>query len=402
MNNIEIYDMNDNKLLNMFQWDSNQVLKITNIDNTENLMVHFWNKLSPTAYVVAPTVVDEHTITVAVPNILLQHAETIMVYLYATTGTESYKTTDDIKIPVKARPVPSDYEYVENIEYISINLLNQKYNELKEEVDDLPQNIISYSTEERKIGTWVDGSDLYEKSFTLDIKEKTEDMYQIDIPDSEILSCVDIKTYIICGNNTSIQEGFLINNPENFENGVTSQVLSIYRQRGEYGADEDVIAINFYIGAFGEYLYPAPYKVCVVVRYTKPITKHEFSVSNLYDYHRRVGSYYNYYALPCNFGFEVGDTWHYSIINDGTKVFEDDAVVQAGTDKYEGYNIISVDPFNTGRQTVLVDMARFYITSLSDDPQLHRDNISALKWNVNDSGAEVIVTIRKVETNEEE
>lgn len=127
MNNISCFDSNGNPLANFYQWDVNQELIIKGVD-TSITEFHFCNRLSKMAQKVNGTVSDE-TIVVKIPNILLQQAETIVMYAYRNTEDKA-RTLHTIRIPVHPRPRPDGYYYEDNIEYIH-------WEELAEEAKDL-------------------------------------------------------------------------------------------------------------------------------------------------------------------------------------------------------------------------------------------------------------------------
>ena len=134
MSNIICYDSDGNFLTNLYQWDNNQTITIRGIPILHTPVFHFCNRLSKGALVVSPKV-SEGDITVAIPNILLQQAEPIMVYLYQNTENNGSRTVHTIHLPVLPRPKPDDYEYNENIDYTSIALLDAKITSLYETVD---------------------------------------------------------------------------------------------------------------------------------------------------------------------------------------------------------------------------------------------------------------------------
>ena len=113
---IVCYD-SDNKVLKQFyQWDTNQTMIVKGVSTTQVPVFHFTNRLSKEAIVVTPTV-NGDSVEVAVPNILLQQTNSIIAYLYEATDNDGGRTIHAIHIPVAVRPKPSDYEYVDNIEY---------------------------------------------------------------------------------------------------------------------------------------------------------------------------------------------------------------------------------------------------------------------------------------------
>lgn len=115
------------------QWDSNQVLKISGLDTSAVPVFHFFNKYSKVALVVSP-IVSEASIVVKVPNILLQQATPLVVQLYYQNVDNSAKTEHTLTIPVRPKPKPADYEYKENIDYVSLEMLDARMQQIIEAI----------------------------------------------------------------------------------------------------------------------------------------------------------------------------------------------------------------------------------------------------------------------------
>lgn len=124
MFDVTCLDAYGNIVTNLTQWDTDQSLIIKESGLVAAPVFHFCNKNSKEALVVPSTIADG-TITVKIPNTLLQEGTTIIAYLYAYTSVTSGKTLATIRIPVRPRQKPADYEYVENIEYVSAVALEQ-------------------------------------------------------------------------------------------------------------------------------------------------------------------------------------------------------------------------------------------------------------------------------------
>lgn len=130
---VEVLDVYGNKIEYFTQWDVDQTIKIVLHNADENLLniapkVHFGNVSRSEALVVPSRVEDSETIVVTVPNLILTDPYTMRVYVYITDylDVSSQKTVIRIEIPVKKRPRPSDYEYVENIERITWETMKQE------------------------------------------------------------------------------------------------------------------------------------------------------------------------------------------------------------------------------------------------------------------------------------
>lgn len=136
------FDTHDNPIDHYTQWDVDQKLKIVVYDADDNLLknapyVHFANVKSTEALVVRSTVEGTDTIIVEIPNSLLQEPWPLLVYVYLNDSLDAHsqKTIIKIEIPVHKRAKPSDYEYVENIERITAEVIKQEVTE--EFVDDI-------------------------------------------------------------------------------------------------------------------------------------------------------------------------------------------------------------------------------------------------------------------------
>lgn len=127
------FDTHDNPIDHYTQWDINQKLKIVVYDVDSSLLknapyIHFANVKSTEALVVRSTVEGTDTIIVDVPNSLLQESWPLLVYVYLNDNLDAHsqKTIIKIEIPVHKRAKPSDYEYVENIERITAEVIKQE------------------------------------------------------------------------------------------------------------------------------------------------------------------------------------------------------------------------------------------------------------------------------------
>lgn len=127
------FDTHDNPIDHYTQWDIDQKLKIVVYDVDSSLLknapyIHFANVKSTEALVVRSTVEGTDTIVVDVPNSLLQESWPLLVYVYLNDNLDAHsqKTIIKIEIPVHKRVKPSDYEYVENIERITAEVIKQE------------------------------------------------------------------------------------------------------------------------------------------------------------------------------------------------------------------------------------------------------------------------------------
>lgn len=125
MVNVVCYDANGNKLEKLTQWDFNQTLVVKGADVSSVPVFHFCNKNSKAALVVTSTVNGDE-ITAKIPNTLLQYGFPIIAYMYYESADGSAKTCHTIIIPVLPRVKPADYEYVENIDYVSLAIIDAR------------------------------------------------------------------------------------------------------------------------------------------------------------------------------------------------------------------------------------------------------------------------------------
>ena len=133
MYEVPCLDLNGDTINKFYQWDIDQKIVI-NIEGCDvNYLknapeVHFCNSSRKEALVVRSTVSNHDTITVDVPNVLLQEAYPLLVYVYLTDANDSssQKTILYSEIPVRKRAKPSDYLYVENITRVTAEMIKKE------------------------------------------------------------------------------------------------------------------------------------------------------------------------------------------------------------------------------------------------------------------------------------
>lgn len=118
MANLTCYGSDGLPLERLTQWDMGQELVVKGADTSIAPMVHFCNRRSEVALPVQSTI-SGNSITAKIPNILLQTGLPVIAHMYYHESSTQAKTLYSIVIPVDPRPMPSDYEYKENIDYIS-------------------------------------------------------------------------------------------------------------------------------------------------------------------------------------------------------------------------------------------------------------------------------------------
>lgn len=133
MYEVPCLDLNGDTINRFYQWDIDQKIVINlegcDVNYLKNAPeVHFCNSSRKEALVVRSTVSNHDTITVDVPNILLQEACPLLVYVYLTDANDSssQKTILYSEIPVRKRAKPSDYLYVENITRVTAEMIKKE------------------------------------------------------------------------------------------------------------------------------------------------------------------------------------------------------------------------------------------------------------------------------------
>ena len=130
---VECFDTHDEPISYYTQWDINQTLKIVLYGMDDGYMktapyVHFANIKSSEALVVRSTLQGDDTVLVDIPNQLLQEPYPLLIYVYLNDSSDagSQRKIVKIEIPVHKRAKPSDYEYVENIDRITAEVIKQE------------------------------------------------------------------------------------------------------------------------------------------------------------------------------------------------------------------------------------------------------------------------------------
>lgn len=116
-----------------YQWDTGIVLNLMGTYADTINEVHFCHKYSQKPLTVAVKH-DGEVPTVAVPNILLQSARSIVVYAFCRSNEEEYTRLDEV-IRVEARPKPANYVY-EETEILDYKELSEQFLEELEKVND--------------------------------------------------------------------------------------------------------------------------------------------------------------------------------------------------------------------------------------------------------------------------
>lgn len=184
--NIAIYESDGITVLTHFtQWDTNRTIIISGLDLSEPPACQFYNAHSKRAIVVASEL-SGSDIIVPVPNLILQEGLSLIIDVYRETAPNGTPISDlsltegkviyTFRVPVTPRPKPEDYEYTENIEYVSWAELSRRAEELlaKLEQTDFRRNV-----DTRFVQFTVDG-ETWKNLFSLDeIKGETGEIHDV-------------------------------------------------------------------------------------------------------------------------------------------------------------------------------------------------------------------------------
>lgn len=121
---VYLLDSNGTTISSLTQWDYNITLVIEESGFTTAPMFHFAHEDSENTLPVQ-SILEDGKISVEVPNILLQEAKKILVYIFVKSG-ESGRTVEIIRIPVRDKAKPLDYEYSDNLEIVNLYELQEE------------------------------------------------------------------------------------------------------------------------------------------------------------------------------------------------------------------------------------------------------------------------------------
>lgn len=116
------YTVND-----LFQWDTNREMEIYGLNLPSLPEVHFANSRMDKAIVKQAAILENGAIRVAIPNILLETAVPIRVFICVYEG-EEFISRYSLTVNVKARPKPEDYIAEDDEKIYSYNALENLVN----------------------------------------------------------------------------------------------------------------------------------------------------------------------------------------------------------------------------------------------------------------------------------
>ena len=120
----------------LYQWDINQVLKVSGLNLDVIPEVHFSNSNMGRA-IVRQATIENHVVNVAIPNSLLQESLRIIAHI-GIYEEDTFKTVEMVEIPVIARPRPEDYTIEDTDEEI------YSFKALENKIDNALLGLIDY------------------------------------------------------------------------------------------------------------------------------------------------------------------------------------------------------------------------------------------------------------------
>ena len=138
------YYYSDNTPMNyLTQWDKDITLIVKGAETTPVPVFHFSNKNSRVSLTVKPTT-GSGSLSVKIPNILLQESLPVIVEIYYELSDGSSRTKYSTHIPVMPKARPTGREYVE----------------VDDEIDALEEIVVSDYAPSGPALLWVDTSDV--------------------------------------------------------------------------------------------------------------------------------------------------------------------------------------------------------------------------------------------------
>lgn len=105
------------RLVHLTQWDKGQTVCFETLGLTMPPVVHWCNRMSEEALQVKATL-KNNKFYADVPNSLLQEPYPLIGYVYFSESNSISETIAQIRIPVKSRQKPSDYYYINNVDFV--------------------------------------------------------------------------------------------------------------------------------------------------------------------------------------------------------------------------------------------------------------------------------------------
>jgi len=126
------------------------------------------------------------------------------------TINEKFNGTEDIYSPGDCVVVFMEEGISDDILGVELENVVIGEGELKKIDEKFLPPKVNYSTEEHEVGTWIDGSKLYERTFVANIADSSDLEHKIEIEDTEIGSCVAMDCILIAADKQTMGQGIVM------------------------------------------------------------------------------------------------------------------------------------------------------------------------------------------------
>lgn len=130
MKRINAYDLNNELVTLLIQWDKGVYLYFNDNVFDNNYAVHFFNDNMDEAMVMESSLDSKGILSVKIPDEILTYGKPIIGYI-CTLNDNEYRNAYRFRILVRKRPKPSNYIHTENEDYI---ILDSKLKEIENSV----------------------------------------------------------------------------------------------------------------------------------------------------------------------------------------------------------------------------------------------------------------------------
>lgn len=111
---IKLYDVDGKLIDKLYQWDCNRYITLSmgdavELSEADQIYFHFSNSHTEEAYSVKAIKTGDRDYEVMIPNELFMYDDTIFMYIFRDAGEDGRITIGEVKLPLIARSMPSDY-----------------------------------------------------------------------------------------------------------------------------------------------------------------------------------------------------------------------------------------------------------------------------------------------------
>lgn len=147
MHEMNVLDLDGNKIKHFTQWDQNQKIIIEGMTFTAAPQVHFYNEKSISAHTMESELLNDLQIEVEVPNDLLTENLPIAISIYFPNVSEAGgKTVLHTRIPVKEKKIPENFIYKNNVNAYDFKNLEDTLNDCKNTTQNAKDTISNAET----------------------------------------------------------------------------------------------------------------------------------------------------------------------------------------------------------------------------------------------------------------